>query len=80
MAVSRNRYYGKSAYFIDSFNEVEITADNNATEPEISEVMIASYRRKKTTGKRDSDLEGLPARIIEHRLSEEELKKISKRL
>ena len=48
----------------DSFNEVEITADSNATEPEISEVTIASYRRKKTTGKRDSDLEGLPARIF----------------
>jgi len=58
----------------DSFNEVEITADSNAAEPEISEVIIASYHRKKTTGKRDSDLEGLPARIIEHRLSEEELK------
>ena len=43
-------------------------------EPEISEVIIASYSRKKTTGKRDTDLEGLPARIIEHRLSEEELK------
>ena len=64
----------------DSFNEAEITADINAAEPEISEVIIASYRRKKTTGKRDSDLEGLPARIIEHRLSEEELKRSYKEL
>ena len=58
----------------DSFNEVEITADTKAVEPEISEVIIASYRRKKTIGKRYADLEGLPARIIEHRLSEDELK------
>ena len=27
----------------DSFNDVEITADTNASEPEISEVIIASY-------------------------------------
>lgn len=57
----------------DSFNEVEKTADANAPEPDISEVTIASYRRKKTVGKRDEDLDGLPARVIEHRLSEEEL-------
>ena len=43
----------------DSFNEVETTADSNVAELEISEVIIASYCRKKTTGKRDSDLEGL---------------------
>lgn len=57
----------------DSFNEVESTADTNVPEPEISEVIITSYRRKKTVGKRDDDLDGLPARIIEHRLSDEEL-------
>ena len=44
--------------------------------PEISEVIIASYRRKKSVGKRDADLDGLPARIIEHRLSEEELSQL----
>ena len=31
----------------DSFNEAEMTADENASEPEITEVIIASYRRKK---------------------------------
>lgn len=60
----------------DSFNEVEATADSNVPEPEISEVIIASYRRKKSVGKRDADLDGLPARIIEHRLSEEELSQL----
>lgn len=37
------------------------------------EVAISAYRRSKTNGKRESDLEGLPARIFEHTLSEEEL-------
>lgn len=31
----------------DSFNEVELTASESAPEPEISQVVIASYRRKK---------------------------------
>lgn len=57
----------------ESFNEVENTADANTPEPDISEITIASYRRKKSVGKRDEDLNGLPARVIEHRLSEEEL-------
>ena len=57
----------------DSFNEVEAASDDKAPDPEISEVIIASYRRKKSVGKRDSDLDGLPTRIIDHRLSDEEL-------
>lgn len=52
----------------DSFNEVELTAGDTASEPEISEVTIASYRRRKTVGKRDADLDGLPARVIDRRL------------
>ncbi len=40
----------------------------------ITEVVISSYRRsKKTKGKREAYLEGLPACIIDHRLSKEEL-------
>ncbi|SDB57574.1 Transposase [Pseudobutyrivibrio sp. YE44] len=57
----------------DSFNEVEATANPSAPEPEITEIIISSYKRSKTKGKRDVDLDGLPARIIEHKLSEEEL-------
>ena len=60
----------------DSFNEAEAISDSNVPEPEISEVIIASYRRKKSVGKRDADLDGLPSRIIEHRLSEEELSQL----
>ena len=36
-------------------------------------MIIPSYHRKKAVGKRESDLSGLPARIIEHTLSDEEL-------
>ena len=57
----------------DSFNEVEFAQDPSAKEPEITEVIISSYKRSKSKGKREADLDGLPARVIEHKLSEEEL-------
>lgn len=58
----------------DFFNEAEYLVKQDLKEPEISEVVVSSYRRSnKTKGKREADLEGLPARIIDHRLSEEEL-------
>lgn len=57
----------------DCFNEVEATADPSAPEPEITEVVISSYKRSKSKGKREADLDGLPARVIEHKLSEKEL-------
>ena len=57
----------------DSFNEAEYLNQDPLKEPEITEVIIPSYHRKKTVGKRESDLSGLPARIIEHTLSDGEL-------
>ena len=57
----------------DSFNEAEHLTNPFIPEPEITEVIISSYKRSKTKGKRDIDLDGFPARIIEHRLSDEEL-------
>ena len=57
----------------DSFNEAEYLKQNSAKEPKIEEVVISSYRRSKSKGKREADLEGLPARIFEHKLSDEEL-------
>ena len=57
----------------DIFNEAEALIREDLKEPEITEVIISSYHRKKSKGKREEDLEGLPARIIEHKLSEEEL-------
>lgn len=56
------------------FNDAEHLAVPVLPEPDIKEVVISSYRRSKTKGKREADLEGLPARIFDHKLSEEELK------
>ena len=56
-----------------SFNEAEYLKQDSTKEPKIEEVVISSYRRSKAKGKREADLEGLPARIFEHKLSEEEL-------
>ncbi len=57
----------------DGFNEAEFLSNPRALEPEVSEIIISSYKRSKTKGKRDEDLDGLPARIIEHTLTDEEL-------
>ena len=47
----------------DLFNEAEFLIKDDLKEPEIEEVVISSYRRSKTKGKRETDLEGLPARL-----------------
>ena len=57
----------------DSFNEAEYLNQNSVKEPVIEEIVISSYHRSKAKGKREADLAGLPARIIEHILSDEEL-------
>lgn len=56
-----------SAFFFYSFNEVEATTDASDPEPEITEVIISSYKRSKAKEKSEADLDGLPARIIEHK-------------
>lgn len=57
----------------DSFNEAEVLKKDDLPEPAIEEIVISSYTRGKKKNKREEDLEGLPARIFEHKLSEEEL-------
>lgn len=57
----------------DLFNEAEYLLKEDLKEPEITEVVISSYKRTRTKGKREADLEGLPARVIDHTLPEEEL-------
>lgn len=54
------------------FNEPEAKSDNSP-EPEITEVIISSYTRKKKT-KREENLEGLPSRVFDHTIPDEELK------
>ena len=67
-----NEIDGQLSLF-ESFNEAEALSTPDAPEPEISEVIISSYKRSKRKGKREEDLDGLPARIFEHELSAEEL-------
>ena len=57
----------------DSFNEAEVLSKPSEPEPDITEVVIKSYKRSKPQGKREADLENLPTRIFEHTLSKEEL-------
>ena len=57
----------------DFFNEAEFRSELPSVEPQIDEIVIHSYRRKKTVGKREETLEGLPTRIFHHTLSKEEL-------
>lgn len=55
-------------------NEAEATVQGVIIkEPPIETVVIKEHTRKKRKGKREADLEGLPVKIIEHNLSEEEL-------
>lgn len=57
------------------FNEAEVTiAGKFVVEPELEEVCPKPYKRRKSKGKRDEDLKDLPVTVINHELSEEELK------
>lgn len=80
-AVLKQKLFGRGSEkskYIDSdqitvFNEAEgIVDEGPVEEPTIEETI--TYTRKKRTGKRDEDLKGLPAEIVMHELSEEELK------
>ncbi|HJJ87093.1 MAG TPA: IS66 family transposase, partial [Methanocorpusculum sp.] len=84
--IMNQRHFGKKAEsnlsdidgqltLFDSFNEAEGFQKIDLPEPSVEEVIISSYRRSKSKGKREADLDGLPARIFQHRLSEEELAK-----
>ena len=57
--------------FDEIFNESEVLCDDSK-EPEITEITVSTHTRKKKS-KREDNLEGLPARIFEHKLSDEEL-------
>jgi len=59
------------------FNEAEVTiAEKYVVEPEFEEVCPKPYKRKKAKGKRDEDLKNIPVNVIEHTLSEEELRTV----
>lgn len=57
------------------FNEAEgILPKQLPAEPEMEEILVHTHKRKKKKGKRAEDLEGLPVVIIDHTLSDDELK------
>ncbi len=56
------------------FNEPEALSDDSP-EPEVSEVVVSTYTRKRKT-KREEKLEGLPARIIEHTIDDAKLSEL----
>jgi transposase len=57
------------------FNEAEGSiAYKYVVEPDMEEVCPKPYKRKKPKGKRDEDLKELPVKVINHELTEEELK------
>lgn len=83
MRISKQQKFGRSSekMVYDGqlemcFNEAEVTIVNKyVVEPEMEEVCPKAYKRKKTKGKREEDLKNLPVIIINHELSQEELRK-----
>ena len=82
LALANQRQFGRSSEKLElegqmelCFNEAEVTIDEckNIVEPELFEV-YKPKKKKKTKGKREADLEGLPVRVIKHEMSDEKLK------
>ena len=85
IALSNQRHYGRSSEKIVfdgqmqlCFNEAEVLLNTHEaiTEPELFEVYVKPLKKKKSKGKRDADLKGLPIKIIQHEMPEDELKAI----
>ena len=90
MAIAQQKRFGRSTEKIDwegqlemLFNEAEvIIVDKYVIEPSLEEVCLGleedepvKKRKPKQKGKRDADLGDLPIKVIEHTLSEAELRK-----
>lgn len=82
--IAKQQRFGRSSEKMDwegqlelCFNEAEVTvAEKYVVEPEFEEVCPKPYKRKKAKGKRNEDLKDIPVNVIEHTLSEEELRAI----
>jgi len=82
IAIMNSNKFGKKseANIVDEnqlsfFNEVEFEAEKfDGKEPDMS-VVVSSYTRR-PTGKRKLDLSGIPVKVENHELSEEELKEL----
>lgn len=82
IALSNQRQFGRSSEKLEldgqmelCFNEAEVLVDlhENIDEPELLEVCI-KQRKKKVKGQREADLKGLPIKVINHEMTEAELK------
>jgi transposase len=76
LLLSRRRQFGSSSekspdqlHFENVFNEPEAQTDQSLPEPAYEQI---TYKRRKRAGKREEDLEGLPAERIDYELPESE--------
>lgn len=61
--------------FDEIFNEIEdLISVQTAMEPAIETVIVPAHTRRKRKGKQEEDLSDFPVKIVEHTLTEEELK------
>lgn len=82
VSLSKQQRFGRSTEKIDwegqltlCFNEAEVTIENKVIgEPVMEDVCKKNYRRKKSIGKREEDLKDIPVTVINHTLSDKELK------
>jgi len=83
IALSNQRQFGRSSekLVLDGqvelcFNEAEVLVDLHEVilEPELHDIYLKPLKKKKAKGKRDADLNGLPVKIINHEMSEADLK------
>ncbi len=83
LTITKQRQFGRSSEKMDfkgqlhldeCFNEADAIITNKyILEPELERIIPSPYTRQKAKGKREQDLKDLPAKIIPHELSEEEL-------
>ena len=83
IAMMNQRSFGRKTESLDGmhqmtlfevFNEPEMLCDDSR-EPEVTEITVSGHTRQ-AKSKREDNLEGLPARIFEHKLDDAELAKL----
>lgn len=61
--------------FAEIFNEIEsLVTEQTSMEPGIDEVIVPAHKRRKRKGKLEEDLSDFPVKVVEHTLTEDELK------
>ena len=79
VALMNQRSFGRKTDRSDQFpgqlSLFDTSAASSSEEPEVTEIVVSAHTRK-TRSKREDLLEGLPARIYDHKLSKDELKEL----